>query len=156
MAGEDAPPPSSPSSPVSPSARGSKPRSRRAAAEEAAAPRPPATERELAIAALFAGPQRTFAPEESIALRSQVRYDMNLARSELTSPLHWIICRCSLRMQIRCNALNLPATCHFISADAPTGCPEHEASRPPRPVLGRPKPRHRSGGRTAASSAARP
>ena len=74
-AGEDAPPPSSPSSPVSPSARGGKPRSRRAAAEEAAAPRPPATDRELAVAALFAGPQRMFAPEESTALRLQVRYD---------------------------------------------------------------------------------
>ena len=65
------PPPSSPSSPVSPSGRAGKPRSRRAAAQEAAAPRPPATERELAIAEIFAGPQRTFSTEDSAALRAQ-------------------------------------------------------------------------------------
>ncbi len=72
-AGEDGRLPSAPSSPVSPTARAGKPRSRRAAAEEAAAPRPPATEGELAVAALFAGPLCTFSAQESAAARAQVR-----------------------------------------------------------------------------------
>ena len=72
-AAEDSRQPSVPSSPVSPSARAGKPRSRRAAAEEAAAPRPPATERELAVAALFAGPECAITAQASAAARTQVR-----------------------------------------------------------------------------------